>query len=169
MCRRWHSPNWNIFFDWIFSMPFDDTTFIGYNVAFSVQLFGSWVICAIICTVNSFFFGVCWYFEALMFDLKAIFEQINSHLVGKRHAATPLRIAIRQKLNEFIGFHVDIIALVHFPMPNLEFSNRFSLIFRFFVFAASSRISGIWWAERFLWHLPSVWHGCARHCFKFMR
>lgn len=163
--------NSHIFFNWIFSMPFDDTTVIGYNVAFLVQLFGSWVICAIICTVNSFFFGVCWYFEALMFDLKSIFEQINSHLVGTRHGATPVRTAIRQKLNEFIGFHVDIIALVIFPMRIWEFGifNSVLLTFRVFMFAASSRTSEIWWAERFLWHSLSVWHGCARHCFKFMR
>lgn len=95
-------------------MPFDDTTVIGYNVAFLVQLFGSWVICAIICTVTSFFFGVCWYLEALMFDLKSIFARINSYLVDKGCVTAAVRIAIRQQLNEFIVFHVNIIALVNF-------------------------------------------------------
>lgn len=93
-------------------MPFDDTTVVGYNVAFSIQLFGSWVICAIICAVNSFFFGVCWYFEALLFDLKSIFEQINSQLTDKHCTSKSVRCIIRQKLNEFIGFHFSIIALV---------------------------------------------------------
>lgn len=110
-------------------MPFNDTTTIGYNVAFLVQLIGSWVICAIICTVNSFFFGVCWYFEALIFDLKSIFVQINNRLGDKRYATATARIVIRQKLNEFIGFHTNIIALVTFSMWN------FLNMYLFFLFS----------------------------------
>lgn len=102
-------------------MPFDDTTVVGYNVAFLIQLFGSWVICAIICTVTSFFFGVCRYFEALMFDLKSIFGQIDCNLAGKRRATSPtVRTAIRHKLNEFIGFHVNIIEFVQISFSKYE-------------------------------------------------
>lgn len=95
-------------------MPFDDTTFVGYIVAYSVQLIGSWVICAIICTVNSFFFGVCWYFEALIFDLKSMFAQNDSYLLDRRHITQAAAKAIFLKLNEFLQFHVNVIALVHF-------------------------------------------------------
>lgn len=129
-------------------MPFDDTTVIGYNVAFSIQLFGSWVICAIICAVNSFFFGVCWYFEALLFDLKSIFEQINSQLTDKPGSSPSVRSAIRRKLNEFIGFHFSIIALVSIyrniqKKCLLECFSLIIIIISHFTFAVSSKSSGI--------------------------
>lgn len=94
-------------------MPFDDTTVIGYNFAFLIQLMGSWVICAIICTINSFFFGICWYFEALMFDLKSIFQQINNYLTDKRYAKAAVNILILEKFNAFVDFHLKIITFVH--------------------------------------------------------
>lgn len=56
-----------------------------------------------------------------MFDLKSIFERINSYLVEKGCVTGPVRIAIRQQLNEFIVFHVNIIALVTFISRNFEF------------------------------------------------
>lgn len=44
-----------------------------------------------------------------MFDLKSIFDEINRHLEGKRNITSTASTAIRQKLNEFIGFHLNII------------------------------------------------------------
>lgn len=59
------------------SMPFDDSTGIGYFTSYVIQITGSASICAIIYTVNSLFFGVCWYVRTLLFDLHSIFVQIN--------------------------------------------------------------------------------------------
>lgn len=59
-------------------MPFDvSASFTGYCVAYGIQLTGSAVICAIIYTINSFFFGICWYIRVLLFDLKSIFNDFN--------------------------------------------------------------------------------------------
>lgn len=92
-------------------MPFNDETIFGYTAAFLIQLIGSWVICAIICTVNSFFFGICWYIEALLFDLKSIFKQINNcYEDGKHHMRIKSKERVVNKyLNKFVKRHVDII------------------------------------------------------------
>lgn len=59
-------------------MPFDvSSSFPGYCVAYGIQLTGSAVICAIIYTINSFFFGICWYIRVLLFDLKSTFSDFN--------------------------------------------------------------------------------------------
>lgn len=59
-------------------MPFDVSTLsMGYIIAYSIQLSGSAIICAIIYTINSLFFGICWYIRVLLLDLQQTFSRIN--------------------------------------------------------------------------------------------
>lgn len=72
-----------------------------------------------------------------MFDLKSIFERINRYMVDKGCVTGTVRAAIRQELNGFIVFHVNIIASVNFsvdflvwiylPIPLSHFIFNFSI------------------------------------------
>lgn len=59
-------------------MPFDVSTLsMGYITAYAIQLSGSAIICAIIYTINSLFFGICWYIRVLLLDLQQTFSRGN--------------------------------------------------------------------------------------------
>lgn len=59
-------------------MPFDVSTFsMGYITAYVIQLSGSAVICAIIYTINSLFFGICLYIGVLLRDLHQTYHHID--------------------------------------------------------------------------------------------
>lgn len=68
----------------VYSYPFDVSTLsVGYLTAYAIQLSGSAVICAIIYTINSLFFGICLYIRVLLLDLQQTFDRINDLYVGK--------------------------------------------------------------------------------------
>lgn len=54
----------------------------GYLLAYAIQLSGSAVICAIIYTINSLFFGICGYIRVLLLDLQQTFGRINALYAG---------------------------------------------------------------------------------------
>lgn len=88
-------------------MPFDETTRIGYALTMIVQLIGSWVICLIICNVNSFFYGVCWYIETMLSDMFTVFDDIDEYLDKFKGRSNPIFIELR--LKEAILFHTQIL------------------------------------------------------------
>lgn len=59
-------------------MPFDVSTLsMGYITAYVIQLSGSAVICAVIYTINSLFFGVCLYIGVFLRDLHQTYHRID--------------------------------------------------------------------------------------------
>lgn len=103
--------------DWLHSanrVPFDSTKFVGYSVCYGIQLIGSASICAVIYTVNSLFFGVCWYIRSLMSDLITIFDQINGLYVGENNDQNSIRNEFKchQILRKYVQTHIDTIKWV---------------------------------------------------------
>lgn len=107
----------------IFSVPFDDTTLIGYTIAYLIQLIGSSVICSIIYTITSFFFGVCYYFKALLIDSCSIFSEIDEfyQIKGREPTKTDYysvlteRVKVRNLLKKFVETHIDAVRFIeHF-------------------------------------------------------
>lgn len=91
-----------------YRVPFDDSTAIGYTICYIVQLSGSASICAIIYTVNSLFFGVCWYVRTLLFDLHSIFVQINELFATENYDAKTI-LKSRVFLRKYVQTHNNII------------------------------------------------------------
>lgn len=54
----------------------------GYLLAYAIQLVGSAVICAVIYTINSLFFGICGYIRVLLLDVQQTFDRINALYAG---------------------------------------------------------------------------------------
>lgn len=93
--------------DLCFRMPFDEGTALGYGLTMINQLVGSWVICLIICNVNSFFFGICSYIETMLTDLFCMFDVIEEHL--KKYVEYPSHYFIDVQLRNIIRCHIDIM------------------------------------------------------------
>lgn len=118
-------------------MPFDDKTALGYTTAYFIQCSGSGVICTIIYTINSFFFGACKYIEALLLDLKSIFDLIdvvyanrnkqrqrhqkqhNQQHKNKNQISFEGYVKIQENLHKFLKLHVRIIRYTNYGMQNV--------------------------------------------------
>lgn len=100
-------------------MPFGVDTSFGFAAAYIIQWAGSGVICAIIYTINSCFFGICWYIEALLFDLNSIFDLLDAVYGNKNgtnnnnhRLSVEEYVNLRTNLHKFIKLHTRIIRCV---------------------------------------------------------
>lgn len=91
-------------------MPFDKSTLIGYSISYIIQLSGSASICATIYTINTLFFGVCWYTRTLLHDLNSIISEIND-LFQEQHNSKAIKRALKWRLylEKYVQTHVQII------------------------------------------------------------
>lgn len=94
-------------------IPFNDSTAIGYSVCYGIQLSGSASICSIIYTVNSLFFGICWYNRTLLFDLISIFDEIDELYASDKankneFDAAKTKIKCHQLLKNYTETHISI-------------------------------------------------------------
>lgn len=99
-----------IFFFSVRRMPIDIKTSVGYGLALATELIGMLAIGSVLCLVNTFFFGVCWYIEACLSDLESIFLNINVALSKQYPQKVGVHQVTRSHLTEFIKFHLRIIS-----------------------------------------------------------
>lgn len=135
-------------------MPFDLSTVHGYSISYSIQLCGSASICSVIYTNNSLFFGVCWYFRALLFDLISIFSQMSKLIMVKSSKTVPVSVDDNLKghtlFRAFVQFHVDITRYGLFFCRNIAINNLHSLA-PFFIQPH--------WSFRFIEHFGDIMNG----------
>lgn len=106
--------NWNIilgvseFWHIIYSrMPWDDNTVLGYSLTMTNVLIGSWTTCLIIATVDSLFFGICFYIETMLAEMFSMFTELDEYL--EKHEVNHRDVYVARQLQEIIRFHATII------------------------------------------------------------
>lgn len=80
---------------------------MNYFIAYIIEVISGYTCCFILATVNSFFFGVCWYIAACLEDLLELFEKMDD-LVG-RYEGCSLKKSFNERFSEAVLFHSRII------------------------------------------------------------
>lgn len=70
--------------------------------------------CAIFCSINTFYIGVCWYIERSFSDIQTFFNEIDSYLMAQDHEhdeneSIMAKFAVKRSLVEAINFHNKIL------------------------------------------------------------
>lgn len=91
-------------------MPWDDSTVLGYSLTMINTLIGSWTTCIVIVTVNSLFFGICFYIVTMLSEMFSMFDQIDKHFEkNKKSKMATDAVYIGDQLKKMIEFHITIL------------------------------------------------------------
>ncbi|XP_055307137.1 uncharacterized protein LOC129571372 [Sitodiplosis mosellana] len=97
-------------------LPFDQKSVPGFLSGILVELIAGWKFSAVLCSINTFYIGVCWYVEACINDLQSIFDEIDAFLTandGDENNDNGLtKFTLRRSLLEAVDFHKRILSLI---------------------------------------------------------
>lgn len=92
--------------------------------------------CAIFCSINTFYIGVCWYIESSFNDIQTFFNEIDSYLMAQSQnhdenemiESVMAKYAVKRSLVEAIDFHNRIL-MYYLNVLIIFFQTYFNLIF----------------------------------------
>lgn len=84
-------------------LPFDQRTLLGYSVTLAQQFVGCGMVMVVMTAINSMFFGLCWYMEALIDDVLLLLRDMDKLVAAGQ--PTKIVAAFRQA----VWFHNTVI------------------------------------------------------------
>lgn len=95
------------------SLPFDQKSWPGFFTGILIELIAGWKFSVVLCAIDTFYIGICWYVEACINDMQKIFNEIDAYIMendgDENNDGHLTKFNLKRSLLEAVDFHKKIL------------------------------------------------------------